>query len=431
MSIDTEIAGVSGSNGHAAPAVRPIAAESPQAGPAPRILSVATAVPPHRLTQAEARAFGAEYFGADMERIANKLQVYDNAGIDSRYFCAPQAWYAEDHDFGEKNAKAVDSAVALLKEAAVKALDRACLRPEDIDTIVTASTTTVAVPALDARLMEELPFRRDIRRLPLFGYGCLGGVLGLSRAAELARAAPGSRVLLLGVECCSLTFCAEDRSMLNLVATALFADGAGAVVLEAGKDASSPTLGASSRQGQSNGGDHPGEDPVSAGMAFEERGATSFVQPAALPEERGSRAGSPALAAWGEYTWPASIEMVGWDVSPAGLGIVMSGDIPSFVRREVQPVADKFLRSAGLSLENIDRLVCHPGGAKVLDALDEVFGAVPGIEWSRTILSRYGNMSGATVLFVLEHALEQGVGGRWLMSSLGPGFSAGFIVIEN
>ncbi len=344
----------------------------------PRIRSIATVVPPHRITQDEVRDFGARFFAGDVAALDRLLDVYDNAEIGEGYCCLPKSWYAENgHGFGEKNRLFLEHAVALLKEAAMGCLADGDTDPRDIDLIVTVSTTGIATPSLDARLMTELPFRRDVQRLPIFGLGCAGGVLGLARAAACARAAPGSRVLVLVVELCTLTFRGRDRSARNLVATALFRDGAAAVLLT---------------------DDGPG----------------------------------PEIASWGEYTWPDSLDIMGWDVADDGFGVVFSRSIPDLVRSNMRQVTEEFLSSQDLRLRDIDSFVCHPGGAKVLDALEAVFDLpAGGLEQSRSVLRDYGNMSAATVLFVLERILRDGTANRHLLTSLGPGFSAGFLLLQS
>ncbi|MEX2009253.1 MAG: 3-oxoacyl-[acyl-carrier-protein] synthase III C-terminal domain-containing protein, partial [Dongiaceae bacterium] len=255
-------------------------------------------------------------------------------------------------------------------------LGRAGVGVDKIDCIVAVSTTGIATPSLDALLMERLSLRRDIRRLPVFGLGCAGGVIGLSHAAALARAAPEARVLFLVVELCGLTFRHGDQSNGNIVATALFGDGAAAALI--GCDGDGPALG-------------PG----------------------------------------GAHTWPGSLDVMGWRVADDGLGVLFSRDIPSLVRTEFRAAAEAFLERHGLTLADIDRLVCHPGGAKVLDALEQTFGQTRGtMTEARSVLRDYGNMSAATVLFVLERALANGADGRLLLSALGPGFTAGFQILE-
>jgi alkylresorcinol/alkylpyrone synthase len=345
--------------------------------PSPRLLGLATAVPPHRLGQADIAARARSYYaGGPSLAIEHMMPVFDNAGIDNRYSVVPVDWYYEPHGWAERNALYLKHAADLLAQAADNCLVRAGLTAADIDAIVVVSTTGIATPSLDAVLMDRLGLRRDIRRLPIFGLGCAGGVLGLARAADLARAAPESRVLLLVVELCALSFRKNDRSASNLVAAALFGDGAAAAILSC-------------------------------------------------------RGNGPAFGAAGEHTWPASLDVMGWDVTDDGLKAIFSRDIPTLIRDRLRPVADAFLASQGLGVGDIDHFVCHPGGAKVVTALAEAFdiGAVDLTE-ARAILRDYGNMSAATLLFVLERTLGRGAQGKMLLTAMGPGFTAGFQLLD-
>lgn len=343
-----------------------------------RLLSLTTAVPPYRLAQGEVAALAPEIFARLGGRLDYLLPVYGNAGIQTRYSCVPMDWYLKPADWKERNALYVESALELLARAAGDCLARAGLDPETVDMLVVVSTTGLSTPSLDARLMEHLAFRRDLQRLPVFGLGCAGGVLGLARAAAMARAAPGSRVLLLVVELCGLTFRAGDASSSNVVATALFGDGAAAALIVA--------------------------EETAAG---------------------------PVLAAWGEHTWPASLDVMGWRVEDDGFGVLFSRDIPTILRKRFGAAVDGFLAGQGLARDDLTGIVCHPGGPKVIDALEEVFGLAPGaMVDARAVLRDYGNMSAATLLFVLERVLARRPAGRHLLTGLGPGFSAGFLLME-
>jgi len=343
--------------------------------PQPRLVSLATASPAHVLRQDEVAAAAARLFGPDMPGFERFAPVYANAEIETRRSCVPLSWYLEPHGFAERNRLFVVNALALLEEAATGAVRNAGCRFEDIDLLLTVTSSGVAAPSLDALLMERLPFRRDVQRLPVFGLGCAGGVLGLGRAAALARAEPGARVLLLVVELCGLTFRRNERSKSNIVATALFGDGAAAAMVST-------------------------------------RGAGRVV------------------AGWGEHTWPGSLDVMGWDVRDDGLAVLFSRDIPALVRDRFRDAACAFLDRFGVGLKDVDEFVCHPGGAKVLDALEDSLGlSNRKLHCSRSILRRFGNMSSATVLFVLEEALRKPARRR-LLSSLGPGFTAGFALLE-
>ena len=344
---------------------------------APRLLALATAVPPFALGQAEVAARARKLFAdgaqADLGRL---MPVFEHAGIERRYSCVPIDWYEARHGWAERNALYLEHAVRLLEAAAGDALRLAQLQPQEIDAVIAVSTTGVATPSLDALLIGRLGLRPDVKRLPLFGLGCAGGVLGLARAADLARAAPRSRILLLVVELCALSFRKSDVSKSNIVATALFGDGAAAAIVSPAGD-------------------------------------------------------GPALGMGGEYTWPNSLDVMGWDVAEDGLKAVFSRDIPALVRRELRQIAGEFLARNGLAPRDIAHFVCHPGGAKVLSALEEAFDLpAGGLIEGHSVLRDYGNMSAATVLFVLERVLRSGRRGRMLMTSLGPGFTAGFQLLE-
>ncbi len=345
----------------------------------PRLLSLATAVPPFVLDQEAVVRHARQVFADRRAEIERLLPVFDNAGIAKRYSCVPLEWYLEPSDWKARNTLYIENAVALLNRAATSCLEHRDLTPADIDTVVTVSTTGIATPSLDARLMQSMAFRRDVERLPVFGLGCAGGVLGLARAAALARATPGSHVLFLVVELCALTFRAADQSKSNVVAAALFGDGAAAAVLTAGEGA---------RQ-------------------------------------------EPRIAGWGEHTWEDSLDVMGWHVENDGLGVLFSRDIPTLVRQEFADAVDGFLARQGLGRDDIDGHICHPGGAKVIDALEAALGVPPkSMEDARRVLRNYGNMSAATVIFVLEAVLARRRPGRYLLSALGPGFTAGFMTLE-
>jgi alkylresorcinol/alkylpyrone synthase len=344
----------------------------------PRLLALATAVPPYRLEQREVAAKAPEIFAGLGARLESLLPVYDNAGIETRYSCVPLDWYLKPTGWKERNALYMENALDLIAQAADECLGRAGLAAEAVDTLILVSTTGLSTPSLDARLMARMAFRRDLQRLPVFGLGCAGGVLGLSRAAALARAAPGSRVLLLVVELCGLTFRARDSGTSNVVATALFGDGAAAALIAAEDTA-------------------PG----------------------------------PALVAWGEHTWPQTLDVMGWRIEDDGFGVLFSRDIPTILRKRFRAAVDAFLADQGLARRDLSGLVCHPGGPKVIEALEEIFEFAPGaMAEARAVLRDYGNMSAATLLFVLERVLATEVAGRHLLSALGPGFTAGFLLMD-
>ncbi|HEX4112338.1 MAG TPA: 3-oxoacyl-[acyl-carrier-protein] synthase III C-terminal domain-containing protein [Stellaceae bacterium] len=344
---------------------------------APRLAAIATAVPPYAVGQAEVTRRAAllydELGAADLDRM---MPVFANAGIERRYSCVPIDWYETPRGWTERNALYLEHAAALLEQAARDCLDRAGLAVREIDAVVAVSTTGIATPSLDALLSHRMGMRPDVKRLPIFGLGCAGGVLGLARAADWARAMPGANVLFLVVELCALSFRRNDTSKSNIVATALFGDGAAAAIISG--DGDGPTFG-------------PG----------------------------------------GEHLFPASLDVMGWDVGDDGLRAIFSRDIPQLVRSEMRTATGIFLARHGLDLYDINRFICHPGGTKVIAALEEAFGlAEHALAVERAVLRDHGNMSAATLLFVLERALRQKPRGKLLLTAMGPGFTAGFQLLQ-
>ncbi len=343
-----------------------------------RVLAVATAVPPFELGQREVIRRIDLALGQRSREIVRLLPMFGNTGIERRYSCVPIEWYEELHDWPERNRVYLDSALDLLESAANRVLQRAGRSADEIDAVVVVSTTGIATPSLDALLMERMQLRRNVRRLPIFGLGCAGGAIGLSRAAAMARTQPASLVLFLVVELCALSFRRDDFTKSNIVATALFGDGAAATLISASGEGA-------------------------------------------------------AIVAGGEYTWPNSLDIMGWDVAQDGLKAIFSRDIPELVTTKLHDVVVSFLAEHGLTLADIDSFICHPGGAKVLDALEVAFELEPGrLTDAREVLRDYGNMSAATVMFVLERAIgDSKPWRRALVSALGPGFTAGFALLEN
>src|SRR5215471_1529553 len=348
---------------------------------APRLLAVATTVPPYPLDQNDVVERVKLLFGRspDLDRL---LPVFLNTGIHRRYSCVPIEWYDGAHGWPERNRIYLASALELLEAATQRVLRLTGRHKEDIDSIVVVSTTGIATPSLDAMLIEQMGLRRTVRRLPIFGLGCAGGVLGFARAADQASFTPGETVLFLVVELCALSFRRDDWSKSNIVATALFGDGAAAALL--------------STEGK-----------------------------------------GPALVASGEHTWPSSLDVMGWEITDDGLKAIFSRDIPKLVTARFRDVASEFLARHGLAIDDIDCFICHPGGAKVIAALEDAFGLGQGaLVEARAVLRDYGNMSATTVMFVLERTLAKAraTGARWeraMVNALGPGFTAGFIVIDN
>jgi alkylresorcinol/alkylpyrone synthase len=342
-----------------------------------RLTGLGLAYPPHRLRQDAVRDLCRGVFADRAALFERMVEVYDNAGIEERRSCVPIDWYRESHGWTERMALYERHALDLLEEAARTALRDAGLEADAVDEIVCVSTTGIATPSLDALLMGRLGLRRDARRLPIFGLGCAGGVNGLARAAAAARAHPGATVLFLVVELCALTFRPREMSKSNIVASALFGDGAAAVVLRAGE------------------------------------------------------AGGVQVGAAAEHTWPDSRDVMGWRVEEDGLGVIFSRDIPSLIARDLAPIVETFLENQGLTAQALGGYVMHAGGTKVLEAYRAALGVdTASLDHAYAVLRNRGNMSSVTVLAVLEKVLASGSRGPHLMAALGPGFTAGLLLLD-
>ncbi|KPC69379.1 chalcone synthase [Thermoactinomyces vulgaris] len=351
----------------------------------PRIIAVGTAVPPYELRQIEARQFAKRLFGETFPGIERLLKIFENTAIATRYVSKPLEWFERDHSFQEKNEAYVETACRLGAEAIQRCLAQTDITLDEIDHLLVVSTTGMATPSLDARLINYLGLRSDVKRTPIWGLGCAGGAAGLARAAALAKACPGDRVLLVAIECCSLTFRRQDRSKSNLVATSLFGDGAAAVLVKEGTG-----------------------EARSDGAYWEVTDAAS-------------------------YCWPDSLDVMGWDFMDDGMKVIFSRDIPTLIKQEVKGVLEPFLATHQLTVPRLDRLYMHPGGKKVLEAYEEALGMSPDkLASAYRVLKQYGNMSSATVLFVLEQDMRQPLlpGERGLLAALGPGFSLEMVLLQ-
>ncbi|MEZ5933752.1 MAG: 3-oxoacyl-[acyl-carrier-protein] synthase III C-terminal domain-containing protein [Alphaproteobacteria bacterium] len=335
------------------------------------LLGLGTAVPPCQLDQRDiatiVRGLFAERY-PDFERL---VSVFYTAGIARRHIARPPEWYMQPRHWPDRMEAYVEGAEPLFIEAAEKALSAAGLAASEVDTIVTISSTGIATPSLEARVAGIIGFRPDVSRVPVFGLGCAGGAAGLSLAARLAEARPGTNVLMVAVELCSLAFRLDQLSKANIVATALFADGAAAAVVRAGAE------------------------------------------------------GLCRIEAAAEHTWPDSLNIMGWTVDPEGLGVIFDREIPPFAERHFGPAVEGMLARMGLAKADVGRFCCHPGGSKVIQALETTLDLERrSLDHERAVLADYGNMSSPTVLFVLERLLQAGLPERTILTALGPGFSA-------
>lgn len=334
---------------------------------------LATALPPHPLPQDLVQRRAREILGPRYPQFDRLLPTFATAGIEQRWSVAPIDWFEEPHNWEDRNALFVEGATALFIDAATRALDAAGWAAEEVDTVVSVTSTGIATPTLEARALVPMGFREDILRVPLFGLGCAGGVSGLATAEALAVARPGSKVLLVVAEACTLSFRSDRLQKADIIATVLFGDGAAA--------------------------------------------ACVTTQDAEVSLGRGH-----------QQTWPDTLSIMGWDVDDTGLGVVFDRAIPDFVTEHMAGATARALAACGLDRDNIDRFVCHPGGAKVVDALETTLDLPQGaLNCEREVLRTAGNMSAPTVLFVLDAVLRAGTTGQMMATALGPGFTASFL----
>jgi alkylresorcinol/alkylpyrone synthase len=367
----------------------------------PVIRSVATALPPYALPQEHIRALAREHFAPAFPEIDRYMPVFRHAQIGTRHFVAPLEWFAALHSFKECNDLFVEAATALGEAAARRCLSAAGLAPRDVDHLLWVSTTGMAAPSPDAMLINRMEMGRHTRRTPIWGLGCAGGVAGLARAYEYTRAFPDQRVLLLSVELCSVTFQWGDRSKRNLIASSLFADGAAAVLVE---------------------GDEAGDQ----GLGIGEQGISSPISRFPIP--------NPRLLGTQSTLWPNTLDVMGWDMVDTGMQVVFSSRIPRIVQALMRENVAEFLAGHGLTIDDIGHWILHPGGAKVVAAYQGALGIDPErLEHTRAVLRDCGNMSSATVFFVLEAFLRSGApapGEFGVLAVLGPGFSCELALIK-
>lgn len=338
---------------------------------------LSTALPGHCLSQTAVRERAAIIFGGKYPQFDRLSKTFDTAGIEKRHSVVPIDWFNEDHGWADRNAAYLTGAKALFIEAANRALASANWVGSDVDCVITVSSTGIATPSLEAQVFCEMGFRDDIMRVPLFGLGCAGGVSGLSVAQSIAAGRSGAKVLLVVVETCSLAFRADRLQKADIIATVLFGDGAAAACVSA----DAPTTGR-----------------------------------------------RVALGSGHQKIWPDTLDIMGWDVDETGFGVVFDRSIPAFVTKEFAAATQSALTAANLTHGQIDRYVCHPGGAKVLAAIEGSLHLDQGsLDAERETLRTAGNMSAPTVMFVMKSVLDAGTTGQMMACALGPGFTASFL----
>jgi alkylresorcinol/alkylpyrone synthase len=348
---------------------------------APHIAGTAVALTAHRYNQDDVASVLTKVGGPEFARFAQ------TSGVDTRSLALPLSRYPELTGFTEANSAYVEVAAELGEQAVRSALQAAHVAPEEVDAIVMVSSTGVAVPTIDARLASRIGFRPDIKRIPLFGLGCVAGAAGLARVHDYLRGFPGHVAVLLSVELCSLTLQRDDTSIPALIGVCLFGDGAAAVVAT-------------------------GADWV----------------PVAPMANRG-----PTVLATRSRLFPGTVDVMGWNVSSSGFGLVMSRDVPRMADDYLGEEVNRFLADHGLTTGDISTWICHPGGPKVLDAIERAVGLPPEANvHSRESLRENGNFSSASVLDVLHRTLATPppAGSLGVMLAMGPGFSFELLLLS-
>ncbi len=311
-------------------------------------------------------------------------RLHRSVGVRGRHLALPMEDYRALDSFSKMNDKWVDRAADLGEEAALAALARAGLSPTDVDHIFFTTVTGIASPSIDAKLVNRLSMRADIKRTPIFGLGCVGGAAGLARAADYLRGFPSHTALLVSVELCSLTLQLKDQSIANIIASGLFADGAAAAVVSGGAI---------------DGGPRRAKVVASKSMFFH-----------------------------------GTEQMMGWHVGETGFEIVLSAGVPDLVRNKLRQGADSFLGEYGLSRREIKHWIAHTGGPKVLLAMEEAL-EIPRcrLERSWKSLASIGNLSSASVLFVAADFMDSNVarpGDYGVLLSMGPGFCGELLLLQ-
>ncbi len=351
----------------------------------PKIQAVGTALPSYKVSQEEYKAFMLNLYGDVYDKKDRMLEIVDHTAIDSRYFCVPAEWFATSWSFEEKNNLYIEEGLKLSERAIEKVLQDSGVDYSDIDCILFVSTTGLSTPTMDARLIHRLPFRKDVKRLPIWGVGCAGGAASLAWAMQLAKAQPTQKILIVVLELCGLTFIRNELSKAAMISSAIFADGAAAVLVTGDK-----------------------------------------VQ---LPNS----ASRPCLLDATTQTLPNSLDIMGWQFGEYGFKVLLSRNVPEIVQTFLKDIIDKFLQKKNLNFSDIKHFITHPGGKKVLDAY-EAIGILPQqLEHARAVLREYGNMSAATVLFILKRFFESLPDEKdafGIVTALGPGFSAELVLLH-
>lgn len=366
------------------PATGPVSAQHP-ASRIPRLHAVGRALPPHHADQESIIAAFREAWGAAHFNVERLEDLHRAVQVRGRYLALPISAYARLESFRQRNDAWIEASVELGTAAVRDALAGADMTADEIDHLFFVTTTGIATPSIDARLVNRLRLRADVKRTPIFGLGCAGGAAGIARAADYLRAFPGETALVLSVEICSLTLQRADLSIPNIIASGLFGDGAAAALLVGG-------------------------------------------------EARGGGATRPRVRTSRSVFYPDTERVMGWDVNDDGFKVVLSAAVPQVVERHIGADVDAFLEREGLDRSQVRHWIAHTGGPRVLRAFESALALPDGtLRHSWASLGEVGNLSSASVLFVLRDYLDDvaaAPGEIGLLMAMGPGFGAELVLLE-
>lgn len=356
------------------------------------ICSTGIGIPQHDINQQEIKQLVKEIFTYTDKQVNRLLPVFDNAAVNNRQFVVEKEWFKKDHTFQDRN----DLYQCLAKKYALEAMDD-CLTNtlfltrnipyEAIDMIIFVSSTGIATPSMDVHLMNERPFRDDVNRMPLWGLGCAGGAIGLARAHDWITAHPDKTALVICCELCSLTFQKGDIKKSNIIGTAIFGDGVSAAIVIGEK---SPFL--------------------------------SYRKKIA-----------PKIIHTNSATKRDSTDVMGWEVTDSGFEVIFSKSIPALVNTFWRDHINNFLQETQHRSDDIYSFIAHPGGKKVLEAMQDVLDCSnEKLDSAYKVLANHGNMSSATVIYVLQEAMKENMepNKRSILSALGPGFCSELLLLE-
>jgi len=345
------------------------------------ITSVAKQLPPYTRETSEILPFVEQWLHGQENRFKRKvLKIFEGAGVSRRYSIMDAHEVFLNTTFEERNAIYAKGMKTLGKQCLEKALDKAGWSPKDVDFIITVSCTGIMIPSVDAYLINELGMRQDIVRLPVTEMGCAAGISGMIYAHNFLRANPGKRAAVIALESPTATFQLDDYSMVNIVSAAIFGDGAACVLMSSEKEAIGPKI-------------------IDEAM----------------------------------YHFYDATSMMGFKLVNTGLQMILDKEVPEKIEKHFPEIIHPFLKKNNTSIEAVDHLIFHPGGKKIVQTVENLFGSLgKNIDDTKEVLNLYGNMSSATVLYVLERFMEKEIpkGELGLMLSFGPGFSAQRILLE-